>query len=108
MCGGARRRRGGEAVTNPVTWAEIEEALGNGGARRVFDEHRNRIEHTEPCSNIGINNLVAVECLARAELWLLREELRLQWARWGDAQIMNHIGIIRTVRERLEREVYGE
>ena len=98
-------------MTNPVTWSEVSEALGNGEARRVAEEHWKRAcpPHCNPPfeESVGYCWTDLIACLLRAELWCHQ---RMWEVEWGPpvAGLCRRAIEIRTIRERLEREVYDE
>ena len=100
-------------VSNPVTWPEIEEALGFGGeARRAAEEHWKRAcpPHCNPPfeESVGYCWTDLIACLLRAELWCLRQTATaLILPAVAAVAARAHADRIRSVRERLEKEVYG-
>lgn len=101
-------------MTDPVTWAEIEAALGTGEARRVAEERWNRvITHVKRPFETALQEdapmqCFLVDCLVRAELlcmrtchaWMLMED-------WRVASVCSEqADRIRELRERLEAEVW--
>ena len=96
-------------MTNPVTWSEVEEALGFGGeARRAAEEHWKRA--CPPAWNPPFEESVGycwtdlITCLMRAELVCLWRSAN-PVHRNDDSVYYAHR--IRAIRERLEKEVYG-
>lgn len=98
-------------MISPVTWSEIDAALGQGEARRVAEEHWDRvITHVKRPFETALQEdaplrCFLIDCLLRAELWCERETRKHPPTVKEVRYLRQDADAIRAVCERLEREM---